>query len=136
MSHFTTVATQFTDAECLVTALCDVSGWTKDQIEVHGQAAHLYGYQGDKRAQTAEIIIRRKHVGGMSNDIGFARQPDGTYGAVVSQFDSRRYGQQWQSKVAQRYAVATVKKTLPYGYQLHEEQQANGEIHVTVTSSY
>ena len=39
--------------------------------EVHIEPQHLQGYQGDNRAQKAHIIVRRKYVGGSSNDLGF-----------------------------------------------------------------
>lgn len=57
MSHFTTIRTKFVDVKTLVKALAMV-GFVK--VEVHAEAQNLYGYKGDKRPQTAEVIIRRR----------------------------------------------------------------------------
>ena len=104
MSHFYTVKTKLNDRELLVKALCEM-GWRADQIEVHPQAQHLYGYTGDRRKQTAEVIIRRQHVGDASNDIGFKLQPDGSYAAVISEYDrdSLGYNKQWLGRLAQNF---------------------------------
>ena len=48
----------------------------------------LYGYQGDRRKETANIVIRRKFVGSASNDLGF-QKTDAGYVAVISEFDRR-----------------------------------------------
>jgi hypothetical protein len=55
MSHFTVLRTQIPDAESLVKALAEMEF---TQVEVHQTARHLYGYQGDVRPQTAEVIIQ------------------------------------------------------------------------------
>ncbi|HET8629280.1 MAG TPA: hypothetical protein VFL91_17805 [Thermomicrobiales bacterium] len=39
-----------------------------------GEALPLYGYRGDRRPETAELVVRRRHVGRLSNDVGFVRQ--------------------------------------------------------------
>jgi hypothetical protein len=53
-----------------------------------GEALPLFGYQGDRRAETAEIVVRRRYVGRLSNDIGFVRTPQG-YVPLVSEYDDR-----------------------------------------------
>lgn len=53
-----------------------------------GEAVPLYGYQGDRRAETAAIIVRRHHIGAASNDLGFARTAQG-YVPVISEYDQR-----------------------------------------------
>ncbi|NJN88158.1 MAG: hypothetical protein HC881_20020, partial [Leptolyngbyaceae cyanobacterium SL_7_1] len=57
MSHFTAIRTQLKDPIALQKALADL-GFS--QIEVHETAQPLYGYQGDRRSDTAEIIVRRQ----------------------------------------------------------------------------
>src|SRR6266576_3649780 len=101
MSHFTTIKTKITEAKALLTALADLGF---KEVEFHETPQHLYGYRGDKRAQSAEVIIRRKFVGGASNDIGFKRQADGTFEAIISEFDRRKYSQEWLNRLTQRYA--------------------------------
>jgi hypothetical protein len=36
-------------------------------VEYHEVAQHLFGYGGDRRPETAEVIIRRQHIGAASN---------------------------------------------------------------------
>ncbi|HLG72573.1 MAG TPA: hypothetical protein VK009_19320 [Chloroflexota bacterium] len=74
----------FKDRRLLLAALTDI-GFA---IVEEGKALPLYGYQGDRRPETAEIVLRRQHVGRASNDVGFARTPDG-YVPIVSEFDRR-----------------------------------------------
>ena len=103
-------------------------------IEVHDTAQHLYGFQGDIRSQTAEIIIRRKYVGNASNDLGFQRQEDGTFEAMISEYDRRKYGQPWLKQVMQRYGYHALMATAPaQGFTIEEEEVlADGTIRVVV----
>jgi len=80
--------TSIRDPECLVEALKEL-GWSSEQIEVHHDAVTLYDYKGKARPEQAEVVIRRKHISGASNDMGFARQADGTFNTIVSQYDRR-----------------------------------------------
>jgi len=72
----------FKDRRLLLAALADV-GYA--QVE-EGQALPLYGYHGDRRPETAELVVRRRHVGSLSNDIGFTRSPEG-YVPILSEYD-------------------------------------------------
>ena len=74
----------FKDRRLLLAALEDV-GYR--EVE-EGQALPLYGYHGDKRPETAEVVVRRKHVGSLSNDIGFTRTQAG-YVPILSEYDQR-----------------------------------------------
>ena len=40
------------------------------------------------RNEKANFVIRRKYVGGFENDVGFLRQPDGTFDMIVSEFET------------------------------------------------
>lgn len=82
MSHFTYIQTQFRSREALVKALYKM-GYT--QLE-EGCNLGLYGYLGDLRPQTADIVIRRKYLNWLSNDIGFKWQGD-HYDIIISDFD-------------------------------------------------
>jgi hypothetical protein len=53
-----------------------------------GEALSLYGYRGDVRAETAAIVVRRRHLDRASNDLGFARTPAG-YIPIISEYDQR-----------------------------------------------
>jgi hypothetical protein len=120
MSHFTAIKTQVKNADALLQALADLGFST---IEHHATAQPLYGYQGDLRSQTAEIILRRQHIGHLSNDIGFKHQPDGTYQAIISDYDRRHgYGQDWLNQLTQRYGYHHLKAIAPaQGFAIEED---------------
>lgn len=128
MSEFVKCQTKFKDLQALVDALVGM-GWTRDQIETHEKGAHLYGYQGDKRTQTANVIIRRQHVGGASNDIGFVKNADGTYEGIISEYDSRAaigmakhtrgYNQAWLKELTQKYTESLyTREAVRKGYKV------------------
>lgn len=82
MSHFTTLKVEFKDLKSLVQALRDLGF----EPEVHEQPQHLYGYEGDRRNQTAEIIVRRSQIYCESNDLGF-KWNGKAYEAIISEYD-------------------------------------------------
>jgi hypothetical protein len=131
MSHFTTLQTQITDTDALVKALADLGF---DRVEVNATAQHLYGYQGDHRPETAEVVIRREHIGRMSNDIGFKRLADGSFEAIISEYDRKKYSRQWLDRLTQRYAYHTaLAKLAEQGFTLNtEEVLQGGEIHMVL----
>jgi len=110
MSKYDQFQTVMTEPEHLCAALRELGF----QPEYHEQPVHLEGYHGDKRQETAHVVIPRRQVGGASNDIGFFREPDGQFRAIVSEFDQRSYGKLWLGKVSQFYkekqTVATAEQ--------------------------
>jgi Protein of unknown function (DUF1257) len=74
----------FRDRQLLLAALAEL-GYT--QVE-QGEDLPLYGYEGDRRPETAALVIRRQHVGSSSNDLGFARGADG-YFPIISDYDQQ-----------------------------------------------
>lgn len=131
MSHFTTLKTQIKNVSALVKALADVGFKT---VEVHDKPQHLFGFQGDMRPETAEVIIRRQYIGGASNDIGFQQQADGSFTAIVSEYDRPTYSQRWLNQVTQRYGYHQLLATAPQeGFTIEEEQiLEDGTIRVVV----
>jgi hypothetical protein len=102
MSAYGEFETQMTDKECLVEALHTV-GY---QPNVYETPQQLIGYRGDKRVQTADIVIPRSQVGGASNDVGYKLTDKGTYTAIVSDFDrGYNFGPAKQKQVEANYAV-------------------------------
>jgi Protein of unknown function (DUF1257) len=119
LSHFTTLATQLTDADALRAALADVG---YGEVEIHEQAQPLYGYEGDQRRDRAHVIVRRKHVGRASNDIGFLRQDDGRFLAVISEYDRSKHDTAWLGRLTARHAYHVTSQTLAaQGFHLTEE---------------
>ncbi len=80
----TFTGTAFKDRECLLNALAECGYGTVEE----GEALSLYGYQGDRRPETAQIVVRRKFIGSASNDLGF-QKTDAGYIPVISEFDQR-----------------------------------------------
>ncbi|WP_416670475.1 DUF1257 domain-containing protein [Egbenema bharatensis] len=120
MSHFTSIQTQLRHPEALIKALADLGLYT---VEVHAIAQHLHGFAGDIRSETAEIIIRRQFLGPMSNDIGFKRQPDETFQAIISEYDRLQYSPQWLDRLTQRYAYHALVQTAPMeGFAIEQEE--------------
>lgn len=106
MSKYTEQQTEFKDADLLVASLTAM-GFTP---QLHATAQQLTGYQGDKRADVAEIIIPRSQVGFASNDIGFKRNASGAYGAIISAFDSSTYDATWMKKLKATYCETGVMR--------------------------
>jgi len=102
MSAYHQYATQFEDQACTVQALQDVSGY---KAIVHDKAQPLYDYVGKKRPETAEIVVPRNQINGAANDIGFKKQANGTFQAIISEYDRGHHNEQWLNKVKQAYSV-------------------------------
>jgi hypothetical protein len=103
MSAYLTLLTPMLDQECLLAALVDL-GFDQTKVEVHAMPVPLVGYAGDRRAQTANIVIRREHVGSASNDVGFLATSTG-YLAFVSGYDHPQFGPGWIAQLSERYKV-------------------------------
>jgi hypothetical protein len=131
MSHFTTLNTLLIDADALVKALADLGF---DRLEIHVEPQPLYGHEGNLRPEKAEIIIRRAQIGPASNDIGFTRGPNGTFTAIISEYDRDAYGQDWLNRLAQRYAYHLARARLQsQGFDLvSEETGPDGRIRLTL----
>jgi Protein of unknown function (DUF1257). len=108
MSHFTIIKTQLRDRDLLCQALQKMGF---DTVELHDTPQPLYGYEGDMRPERAEVIVRRQFIGELSNDIGFQKQKDGSYSAIISDFDRWQYDQQWLGKLGQCYGYLALLKS-------------------------
>ncbi len=80
----TFTGTAFKDRECLLKALAECGYGTVEE----GESLSLCGYQGDRRPETAQIVVRRKFIGSASNDLGFQKN-DAGYVPVISEYDQR-----------------------------------------------
>lgn len=131
MSHFTRIRTQLRDAETLVEALHAVG---HPHVEVHDHPQTLYGYQGDPRPEKAEVVIRREHIGSASNDIGFTRRPDGSFEAIISEYDRSRYDKAWLTRLTHSYShAATLRYAATHGYEVAtDELQEDGTRRLTL----
>ncbi|MEU7869023.1 DUF1257 domain-containing protein [Dactylosporangium sp. NPDC049140] len=134
MSHFTRVRTALRDPALLSKALAAVGF---EETEVHDVAQTLYGYRGDARPERAEVIVRRAQISEMSNDIGFRRSVDGTFEAIVSEFDRREYGDPWLQRLTQEYGrAATLEYAEHNGFEVAgEERETDGSIRLLLRRS-
>jgi hypothetical protein len=95
----------FSDRGLLLAALADLG---YDRYEV-GQGLLLFGFQGDRREETAEVVVRRQHLGRLSNDLGFARTAAGLV-PVISEFDQRTLlGGQFLARLRAAYSERVVE---------------------------
>lgn len=109
MSHYTTLDTAIVSQEFLLESLADLGF---QDVEVHEAPQPLVGWLGDARENRAEVIIRRRHVGAGSNDIGFRRTAEGHFEAIISEFDRPRYDHAWLGRLTQRYAYRVAREML------------------------
>ena len=126
MSRYIEMKTNFKDRDCLVKALKDVG---YGDVELHDAAQPLVGYRGDfrskddwnahtrdpEKAVKAHVIVRRKHISSIANDLGFERMPDGKFRAIISAYDSSKHNQTWQNTLTQRYNRALDRKVAKAG---------------------
>jgi hypothetical protein len=120
MSKYHGYQTCFSDTELLCKALHEVSGYKAD---VHETAINLYGYHGDVRPETAEVVVPRQQISSAANDLGFKRNTAGSYDAIISAYDRHRHGDEWMGKLKMSYGVAaTYQKAKLNGFHVKEDQ--------------
>jgi hypothetical protein len=132
MSEYAKIKTEFKDLECLLAALKEVG---YDNVEVHEKAQRLVDFQGrqthytDVNGDTANVIVRRRYVGGAANDLGFLKQADGSYSAMVSEYDSSRHNAKWFGRLKAKYAEHSVaKEAKRQGFKLYSPAKSvNGK---------
>lgn len=136
MSEYVVCDTEFKDKKVLIEALEEMG--YKGKIEEFEDPTALVGYHGDQRAQKAHIVIRRKHVGSASNDIGFERTEAGTYKAWVSDYDKgvglgRRI---MKGELKHCYSKRMVLGTKVRGHRLKSvKDQPDGSCRIRITVS-
>lgn len=132
MSAYSKLQTVYKDRDCLVAAL---NGQGYPVVEVHDEAVPLVDYHGrqtrytDANGDMANVIVRRNHVGGAANDLGFLKQADGTYSAMVSAYDSNKHDTKWFNGLKQKYTdKVTTKAAKKLGLKLHSRTVVNGKV--------
>lgn len=125
MSKYEELRTVLSDERFLLEALRDL-GFSPD---ASAEGLSLYGYLGDERSEKANIVIRRRQLNSASNDIGFARDANGVYRALISEYDRGiGFDDAWLGRIAQTYkerqtmAVAKAKGYRFLGRQVVETQ--------------
>lgn len=129
MSAYLPFQTEFNDQECLLKALADNEVIKYSNVEVHETAKPLIGYHGDTRPEKANIIVRRKDIGGSSNDIGFLKdEKTGKYTAIISDFDKHKHDSKYMVGLKVAYASARMhKEARRQGLKIKSDKIVNGK---------
>ena len=82
------------------------------KYETHEDAVPLIGFQGDRRKEKAEIVIRRESLDASftnsSNDIGFHfNEKSGAFEMIISEYDQRRG---LKERILQAYAATAIEE--------------------------
>jgi len=120
VSKYREIETEFRDEALFVKAL-QAAGVP---FEHHaGQGERLVGYMGDLRDERANYVIRRRHIGSGSNDLGY-RVEGGRITAIVSDFDTMcPETTRIRNRVKQEYARAFVQREATRrGYRVEERR--------------
>jgi hypothetical protein len=114
MSHFVNIKTKITDGAALAAALQRM-GFTKNDIEIHEKVKDLQDYRGNLQGKQANIIVRQRALQKLynfpTNDIGFVRNPDGSYGAILDD-GYIEHLPKFMTQVTQFYGVERAKAEL------------------------
>lgn len=138
MSEYTTVQTEIDNADVLRLALQDVGLPFEEATVVAGDrnGLSLVGYLGDTRPQKVQFAIRRRNLGRLSNDVGWAwDESNQRYFAYVSEYDvGLPKVREIVSQVTQRAAYHQVMKTVRrYGMMVERQTVTpGGEIQIVV----
>jgi hypothetical protein len=130
MSHFSTLQTKLVSGRHLVQALADL-GLT--QVEVSAEPQAMVGWM-TTNVQHAHIIVRRAHLPGAQYDLGFHKNAEGSFDALVANEDRESYGYAWLGRLTQRYAYHVSRELLKkQGFtQAQEKREADGTIRLTL----
>jgi len=134
MSKYRKMRTQYTSRTMLREAL-KAAGVAFEEARP-GQSLNLYGYEGDRRADTATFVVRRAHISRSSNDLGFRWDAaSGCFEEVVSEYDStERNTTRIRQAVKREYAVATtVSAARIKGWAVERIDQPGGAVQLRVT---
>jgi hypothetical protein len=104
MARYRIIPTSLTDPNDIARALGD-SGLR--DVEVHGTAQPLHDWIGRPTDVLANVIVRRKSIGASSDDLGFARNENGTYDALISDIHLFRFDRKWIQDLALRCGVTS-----------------------------
>jgi hypothetical protein len=134
MSHYSTVELEIRDKQILIQTLEAM----RFKPQIFEEAKNLYGYLGDKRSQTAEIIVRRRQISRDSNDLGF-KWNGRAYEMIVSDYDrsiiprfNKEYAKLVVQQQAQRLGLVVAEKRLPGGGVQFTLSSASGEMSAEV----
>ena len=116
VSKYHRTQTQYKDRECLVKALNDMG---YEHVEVHDDAVQLGDWHGhtthyfDPTGDKANIIVRRRFIGGLPNDLGFLWNAETkSFDSVISEYDGNKHNSSWLGRLTAKYAAHRVQKSV------------------------
>ena len=128
MSRYNRQKSTYNDRDCLVAALNE-QGYT--EVEAHDEAVNLIGYHGDVRPEKANVIVRRRYIGSAANDLGFVKEADGMYSAIVSDYDSHKHGAEWMKGLKRAYTEKrTIKHAAKNGLKYLGKKVVNNKVQI------
>lgn len=89
MSKYKLIETKITDLKTLREVLEKLAPEFDVEPTFHQEPVHLHGFTGDIRPELAHVVIDRRFLSGMANDVGWFQEDDGTIVAIVSAYDSK-----------------------------------------------
>jgi hypothetical protein len=137
LSEYRKNKTKCNDKDVLIDALVEM-GYKREHIEYHEVPQQLFDWHGrpthylDKSGDKANIIVRRQHVGGAANDLGFKLDPvTKCYDAIISQYDSGKHNTKWLAGLKTSYSDGRVKKELAKnGFKYLGREMVKGKIQI------
>lgn len=128
MSHISEMKTVLRDPECIIQALVD-QGFKREEIETHNTPVDIEG--GGKGNIVVRMAAIQRLLGKSPyTEMGFAVQPDGTYGML---YDEWHFKKEWGATLTQRYNRAfDLKKAKAGGWIVSETRLDSGAIKLTL----
>jgi len=89
----------------------------------------MYGYDDKLRPEKANLVIRRRYIDHLANDLGFQRRADGGVNVVISEYDLHGPGMELLKRIKQQYAVKFVERQArKVGTRVKQERRQDGTI--------
>jgi len=130
MSQYINIDFVFSNEKDLLKAL-DACGY---KPTVHDEAVSLEDWKGRKRENTkAHIIIPRKQLNRLSNDMGFERMPDGTLRPHVSDYDSPPKSMAFPKIKQEAIVAASEREARRRGLRVKRHTENDGTIKLRVS---
>jgi hypothetical protein len=132
VSAYRKLRTEFTNRYRLRKAL-KAAGVEFEECKV-GKEQHLIDWHGQQRPETASFIVRRQHIGTLSNDLGWTWNGS-CFEEIVSEYDqSCAETTRVRQSVKKEYAVITATEAAKAkGYNVKRVDQPSGEVQLVVT---
>ena len=99
MPRYRKIPTEIRSERDLQRALSDMG---LKNVEVHADPVPLDDWIGRPTEVRANVVVRRKDLGASADDMGFARNAQGTLDLIVSEIHLFRFDRKWLENLAQR----------------------------------